>query len=138
MEATLGGQVRFLGYDLSSPPYRRGETLHLTLHWQAMTRMEESYTVFVHLLNKDGIMGGQRDGVPGGGLLPTTSWLEGEVLVDEYEVPIKVEAPPGEYVIAIGMYKASTGERLAVWGEGGDVEGNRIVLHEIQIPRGKE
>jgi uncharacterized membrane protein len=138
MEATLGDQVRFLGYDLSPPPYRRGETLHLTLYWQAMTRMEESYTVFVHLLNKDGIMGGQWDSLPGGGLLPTTNWLEGEVIADEYEVPIKAGAPPGEYAIEIGMYEASTGERLEVRGEGGDMEGNRIVLPKIQIPRGKE
>jgi len=138
MEAILGDQVRFLGYDLSPPPYKRGETLHLTLYWQAMTRIDESYTVFVHLLNKDGIMGGQWDSVPGGGLLPTTSWLEGEVIADEYKVSIRAGAPPGEYVIEIGMYNVYTGERLKVQDEGGDVEGNRIVLCKAQIPRRKE
>ena len=132
LEATVGDQVRFLGYDLSSPPYRRGETLHLTLYWQAMTRMEKSYTVFVHLLNKDGIMGGQWDSVPGGGLLPTTSWLEGEVIADEYQVPVKVSAPPGEYVIQIGMYEASTSERLEVKERLDD----KVLLQKIQVPRG--
>jgi len=136
VEATLGDQVRFLGYDLSPPPYRRGEALHLTLYWQATTKIDESYTVFVHLLNKDGIMGGQWDSVPGGGLLPTTSWLEGEVITDEYEVPIRAGAPPGEYSIQIGMYDVYTGERLKVRGEGGDMAENRIVLRKIQIPRG--
>jgi uncharacterized membrane protein len=135
LEATLADQVRFLGYDISPAPYKRGETLHLTLYWQALIRMAQSYTVFVHLLNKDGLMGGQWDSVPGGGLLPTTSWLEGEVIADEYEVPIKAGAPPGEYTIEIGMYEASTGERLQVRGEGGDVEGNSILLGKIQIPR---
>jgi len=124
--------VRFLGYDLSSPPYRRGETLRLTLYWQAMTRMEESYTVFVHLLNKDGMMGGQWDSVPGKGLLPTSSWLVGEVVTDEYDVPIKVGAPPGEYVIEVGMYNASTGERLEVK----ETLDNRVLLEKIQVPRG--
>ena len=76
--------------------------------------------------------------MPDGGLLPTTGWLEGEVIADEYEVPIKAGAPPGEYTIEIGMYEASTGERLQVRGEGGDVEGNRIVLHKIEVPRGGE
>jgi hypothetical protein len=103
-----------------------------------MTRMEASYTVFVHVLNKDGIMGGQWDSVPGGGLLPTSSWLEGEVIADEYEVPIKVGAPPGGYVIQIGMYDVHTGKRLKVQGESGDMEENRVVLHKIQIPRGEE
>ena len=58
------------------------------------------------------------------------------MIADEYEVPIQTGAPPGEYVIEIGMYDAGTGERLEVQGEGGDVEGNRIVLQKIQIPRG--
>jgi len=138
LEATLGDQVRFLGYDISPAPYKRSETLHLTLYWQAMTRMDQSYTVFVHLLNKDGLMGGQWDSAPGGGLLPTTVWLQGEVIADEYEVPIKAGAPPGEYTIEIGMYEASTGERLQVRGQGGDVEGNSIVLHKIEVPRGGE
>jgi len=139
MEVTLGDQVRFLGYDLSSPPYKRGETLHLTLYWQAMTRMEQSYTVFVHLLNKDGMMGGQWDSVPGGSLLPTSSWLAGEVIADEYDVPIKAGAPPGEYVIEIGMYNAYTGERLEVKRtaeDGSLVVDNRMLLEKIQVPRG--
>jgi uncharacterized membrane protein len=132
MEATLGDQVRFLGYDLSPPPYKRGETLHLTLYWQAMSRMDVSYTVFVHLLDKNEMIGGQWDSVPSGGLLPTTSWLEGEVITDEYEVPIRVGAPPGEYLIEIGMYDAHTGERLEVKEKLDD----RVLLEEIQVPRG--
>jgi uncharacterized membrane protein len=137
MEAVLGGQVRFLGYALSPPPYKRGKTLHLTLYWQAMARMAESYTVFVHLLDKNEMIGGQWDSVPGGGLLPTTSWLEGEVITDEYEVPIRAGAPPGQYVIEIGMYDMYTGERLQVRDENGKpVEGDRILLgQKLQVDR---
>jgi hypothetical protein len=137
MEVTLGDQVRFLGYALSPPPYKRGETLHLTLHWQAMTRIDESYTVFVHLLDKNEMIGGQRDSVSGGGLLPTNSWLEGEVITDEYEVPIRDGAPPGKYVIEIGMYDGYTGERLEVRDANGKpVEGARILLgQELQVDR---
>ncbi len=137
MEAVLGEQVRFLGYDLSSPPYKRGEILRLTLYWQAMTSMEKSYTVFVHLLDKNEMIGGQWDSVPGGGLLPTTSWLEGEVIADEYEVPIRTGAPPGQYVIEIGMYDLHTGERLEVRDESGKkVGGDRILLgQKLQVDR---
>jgi len=137
MEATLGEQVRFLGYALSPPPYKRGKTLHLTLYWQAMARMEKSYTVFVHLLDKNEMIGGQWDSVPGGGLLPTNSWLEGEVITDEYEVPIRDGAPPGQYVIEIGMYDRYTGERLQVRDENRKpVEGDRIFLgQKLQVDR---
>jgi uncharacterized membrane protein len=137
MEAILGGRVRFLGYALSPPPYKRGETLHLTLYWQAVTRIEESYTVFVHLLDKNEMIGGQWDSMPGSGLLPTTGWLEGEVIADEYEVPIRAGAPPGQYAIEIGMYDTYTGERLRVRDENEKpVEGDRILLrHRLQVDR---
>jgi uncharacterized membrane protein len=137
MEATLGKQVRFLGYALSPPPYKRGKTLHLTLYWQAMARMEKSYTVFVHLLDKNEMIGGQWDSVPGGALLPTNNWLEGEVITDEYEVPIRDGAPPGQYVIEIGMYDVYTGERLQVHDESGkQMEGDRILLgQKLQVDR---
>ena len=137
MEAVLGGRVRFLGYALPPPPYKRGKTLHLILYWQAMARMEKSYTVFVHLLDKNEMIGGQWDSVPGGGLLPTHSWLEGEVITDEYEVPIRDGAPPGQYVIEIGMYDVYTGERLQVRDESGrQMEGDRILLgQKLQVDR---
>jgi uncharacterized membrane protein len=137
MEAVLGEQVRLLGYDLPPQPYKRGENLHLTLYWQAINRMDKSYTVFVHLLDKNEMIGGQWDSLPGGGLLPTDSWLEGEVITDEYEVPIRDGAPPGQYDIEIGMYDRYTGERLQVRDENGkQVEGDRILLEQkLQVDR---
>jgi hypothetical protein len=102
-----------------------------------MTRMDKSYTVFIHLLDKNKMIGGQWDSVPGHGLLPTTSWLEGEVITDEYEVPIRDGAPPGQYVIEVGMYDVYTGERLQVRDKSGkQMEGDRILLgQKLQVDR---
>jgi len=75
--------------------------------------------------------------VPGGGLLPTNSWLKGEIITDEYEVPIRAGAPPGQYVIETGMYDRYTGERLQVLDANGKpVEGDRILLgQKLQVDR---
>jgi len=81
------------------------------------------------------MIGGQWDSVPGGGLLPMTSWLEGEVIADEYEVPIRVGAPPGEYVIEIGMYDVRTGQRLPIVGQRGQTVDDRIVFQKFRIGR---
>jgi hypothetical protein len=54
--------------------------------------------------------------------------------VDEYDIAVQPGAPPGEYVIAIGMYEAAIGRRLAVVDEKGQVIDNRILLDEsVQI-----
>ncbi len=54
------------------------------------------------------------------------------MIADEYEVPIGPGAPPGEYLIEIGMYATSIGERLEVKEK---VDG-KVLLEKIQVPRG--
>ncbi|MFQ6059592.1 MAG: hypothetical protein ACE5MB_12015, partial [Anaerolineae bacterium] len=84
--------------------------------------------VFTHLLDGGSRLWGQRDSLPLGGARPTTGWVPGEVLVDEYEIVVDPATPPGEYVIEIGMYQAATGQRLPVLDEEGQIVGDRILL----------
>jgi len=133
LEANLGDRVRFFGYDLDTTSVRPGDTLHLTLYWQALAEMDESYTVFTHLLDKDNLIRGQKDSLPVDGTLPTSCWVKDEIIVDEYEIPIQPDAPPGQYVIEIGMYQLETGQRLPVIGQEGQIIGGRILLEDITI-----
>ena len=131
LQADLGHQVRLLGYDLSSTNLETGGTLHLILYWQALTRMDRSYTVFTHLLDAQNKVWGQKDNVPMNGTYPTTVWLAGEVIVDPYDISIHPDAPSGRYLIEIGLYDAETGRRLGV--SGGPAEGDRILLGEVEL-----
>ena len=133
LQANLGDQVKFLGYDLESTRLKPGQTLHLTLYWQTLTPMEQSYTVFTHLLDKNNQIWGQKDGIPGNGMRPTTGWAEGEIIIDEYDVPVQVDAPPGQYILEIGLYDLATGQRLSVIHQEGHVTDNRILLEEITL-----
>ncbi len=133
LQARLGQVVEFLGYDLEAADLKPGGSLPLTLYWRALAEIETSYTVFVHLLDENDRIWGQRDSMPGGGDLPTTGWVEGEVIVDGYEVLVAPDAPVGVYRIEIGMYDATTGERLTVHDEGGAARGDRILLPAVTI-----
>jgi hypothetical protein len=134
--ATIGQGALFLGYDLEGARLRPGDTLRLTLYWQTLEEMQDSYTVFVHLLDEDQRIWGQMDSIPGQGAAPTTSWLSGEVISDRYEIAVSPEAPPGEYVVEIGMYDATTGERLPAFSDGLALEEDRVLLGAVQvIPR---
>jgi 4-amino-4-deoxy-L-arabinose transferase-like glycosyltransferase len=133
LEANLGGQVRFLGYDLDATSAKPDDTLHLTLYWQALTEMDESYTVFTHLLDKDNRIRGQKDDLPVGGALPTNCWIKGEIIADEYDIPIQPDVPTGQYVIEIGMYQLETMQRLLVINQEGQVVGDRVLLKDLTI-----
>ena len=130
LEANLGDRVRVLGYDLDATSVRARDTLHLTLYWQALTEMDESYTVFTHLLDQDNRIWGQKDNMPRSGTLPTNCWVQGEIIVDAYDIPIQPDAPPGRYTIEVGMYQVETGQRLPIINQEGQVLDDRIVLLE--------
>lgn len=135
LEATLDDRVKLLGYDLSSAQLKPGQTLHLTLCWQALVQINESYTVFTHLLDKNNQIWGQKDGIPGNGMRPTTGWAEGEIITDEHHIPIQADAPPGQYILEIGLYDLATGQRLPVMSEDGAVLDNKILLTEVSVDK---
>jgi hypothetical protein len=95
--------------------------------------MDTSYTVFNHLIDDENHIWGQKDGIPGAGTLPTSSWLAGEYVGDEYEIVIQADTPPGQYVLETGMYDLATMTRLPVLDDEGVVVGDRILLEATPI-----
>lgn len=119
VDATVGENFRLLGYDVEPARARPGETVRLTLYWEALDETEVDYTVFTHLLDPAGEQRGQKDSQPQGGMYPTCLWDKGERVQDRYEITVAPDAPPGRYQIATGMYYLPTLERLPVLGEDG-------------------
>ena len=128
VSARLGESIQLLGYDLDQQEVAAGDTLRLTLYWEDLSEMDTSYTVFNHLIDDESRIWGQRDGIPGGGALPTSSWISGEYVVDEYEIPVHADTPPGEYLIETGMYDLTTMLRLPIVDSEGAALGDRILL----------
>jgi hypothetical protein len=131
-EAILGDKVRLLGYNIKSG-FRPGDGIHLTLFWQCLKEMDQDYTVFTHLVDGEGRLWGQQDNPPVDGFYPTTKWRKGEIVRDQYDLTIPLDAPPGEYQIEVGMYMAGTGERLSVLDKAGQVQDNRAMLGQVQV-----
>lgn len=129
LQVDLGDRVRLLEYDLDHSTVKRGDTIRLTLYWQALKEMGEDYTVFTHLLGKGNLIWGQMDSQPLGSLLPTSAWFVGMIVADHYDIAVAPNAPPGEYQIEVGMYLLKTMERLAaVDGEGRRLPDDRVLL----------
>jgi hypothetical protein len=134
LRANLVDKVAFLGYDLDKATVRPGDTLHLTLYWQALAKMETSYTVFAHLLDVQNRIWGQKDNFPVEGTYPTTNWLSGEVVIDEYGIVVDAEAPAGEYQIEVGMYDPKSMSRLPAFDEAGRrLPDDRMLLESLII-----
>lgn len=112
LDADFNGQAVLVGLDTESRMLQPGADLPVRAYWQVAAEFAENYTAFVHLVGPDGTLYGQVDQIPGAGAYPTTGWLSGEYITDEYLIPVSQDAPPGAYQLAIGMYNPNTGERL--------------------------
>jgi hypothetical protein len=112
----------------TGPTLSAGDTLDLSLYWKADGPTDIPYTVFTHLVGPDGQTYGQWDNPPVRGTYATTAWLPNQSVVDQYEIPISPNAPPGEYELFIGLYDPVTGNRSPVVDERGAPNGDQVRL----------
>jgi hypothetical protein len=98
-DTLFADKIKWLGYDIQPDG--------LTLYWQTLALMDESYVAFVHVLDENDRILAQVDMPPLGGTRPTTSWLPGEHLTDVYTIPLD-----GVASIEIGFYHPQTLVRL--------------------------
>lgn len=131
-EAQFGPAIQLYGYELgdTTPDY-----LPLTLYWLATAKPEESYLIFVHLVDAaSGEIVSQVDRVPVDDLRPTSGWRPGEVLSDRLILSLGHDLLPGEYQINVGVYNPDSGERLPLTVDGQRLPDDQITLETIMLP----
>ncbi|MBN1661522.1 MAG: glycosyltransferase family 39 protein [Anaerolineae bacterium] len=107
-----GDEITLHGYSVLNDQLASGDIAQVTLFWETKRSLDRRYKVFLHVLDRHDQIVGQRDAEPGGGALLTTLWVPGEVIQDNYGVPIHPATPPGDYRVEVGLYDAETGQRL--------------------------
>jgi hypothetical protein len=129
------GCIAFLGHTLRpQDAVQAGRSLTVDLFWRAGCAVKGDYTVFVHLLGPynpetGGPVWAQDDAYPLQGGHPTTRWAPGEIVADRHRIEVPPEMPAGSYPIEVGLYDASSGERVVVDGS----PENRILLDGINV-----
>ncbi len=125
LAASLGDGIALAGFDVLPERLTAGEVLYLQLHWLADATPTAEWTVFTHLVDGAGEVRAGHDSPPGEGSLPTTQWRAGWRVLDEYQIVLPAELPPGEYLLRAGLYRAD-GVRLPATGPG--VELGKVTL----------
>ena len=114
-EAVFGGSVQLLSAAVEPGQARAGEKVTVKLRWRGAAPIERAYKVFVHVLDPSGQqVVAQRDAEPQDGKAPTTSWVAGEVIDDEYVVALPTALASGDYPVEVGVYEPRSGDRLSL------------------------
>jgi 4-amino-4-deoxy-L-arabinose transferase-like glycosyltransferase len=137
LDIRFGDQFFLLGYDLGDDSVPVGESLHLRLYWVALTRMSTNHTFYVHIFGQQGERIGSVDTYPGGGNYPTTLWVPGDVICEEYAIPVDREAAaPVAARVRVGVYGSSSQEYLpATDARGTPLDHNPVIAQVRVAPR---
>lgn len=133
LDAVLANGARLLGYTLATDQLQPSDTLGLTLFWRAESTIGEPFKIFAHLLDRDRRVVAQRDNEPVGALRPTTTWAVGEVIADNYGILLPNDLPSGNYVLEVGMYRPTDGQRPLISDSFGRALGDHLLLAEVQV-----
>jgi len=104
LESNFDNRLKLLGYELPQRSLPVGQGLPVTLYWQGLRTMAQSYTVFTKLLDEQHRVWGSAERLPADGY-NTYNWLEQEVVVDGFELPVNPSTPPGLYWLNLGLYE---------------------------------
>ncbi|HET8626873.1 MAG TPA: phospholipid carrier-dependent glycosyltransferase [Thermomicrobiales bacterium] len=121
LDARFGDEIALRGFDLgpvASPrllyapagpgavahPPRPGDTLGLTLLWDALRPPSGDYQLFVHLRDAANRTVAQRDTPPRADD-PTSAWRPGSPVLVNADLALPAPLPPGRYTVVIGLYR---------------------------------
>ncbi len=129
MVADFADNITLVGYRFSQRRLHPGDTLTVTLYWQARGGVRRPYTTFVHLLNSDFAMFGGHDGVPA---TATSAWTMGAIVEDVHSFSVSPETPTGSYQIELGLYDEEQ-DRLSLSTTEGAEGADRLLLGPLEV-----
>jgi hypothetical protein len=123
--ANFGDRLTLVGFNLPSDVVVSGQTISLTLFWQAQQPLEEDYWQTLRLENAAGAVFGQTDQRPASYLYPTMRWQPGVANPGPASVLVRSGTPPGEYVLRLAVYAPERGQSLDI------LDSNGVPLDQI-------
>ena len=132
-QAAGGKTITLEAYGFQPERVAPGDIVEVQLIWSADAPLDQPYKVFVHLVDEFGNIIAQRDSEPAGGSRPTTDWVPGESIVDNYGILVPEDTSPGTYHLLVGLYDAfEPSSRLPVSIDG--IASDSVELGSIIVP----
>ncbi len=118
LDVQVGESIRLTHAAFDPPPetLAPGDTLTVTLYWEAIAAPPEDYHIFVHLMAGDALLA-QHDAAPLDGRYPTGFWAPGERVATTHPLTLPADAA-GPFQLFGGMYTWPEIEPLDVVQDG--------------------
>lgn len=109
LDAKTNAGLELIGYTLESVQSQAGQTLSLTLYWQALQFLPENYQARVSLYDTTQGTVWFVTNLQYIGNLPTRRWGRNLYILDGYQLEIPAEIAPGNYVLTVEVLHCNPG-----------------------------
>ncbi len=129
-DVQFANNVVFMGYALPEK-VRAGDTLEVWLAWwvRAAPPMGADYHFFVHLMDENGLMRSQHDGLG----FPVLYWRTGDLVLSRFSVPLPSDLPAGDYPVWSGLYTYPDIVNVSYLDVAGNPAGDRVALGTVKV-----
>lgn len=126
----FGGNMTWLGYE-NDPlaEYQANTVVPVTTYWRIEGLLPSDLLVFTHLLSDPIFPAAQIDAI----YIDPTQLAERDIYLHNADIQLQPTIETGEYVISVGVYQSTSDERLAVFLDESETQGNRIFLYQVTI-----
>jgi hypothetical protein len=132
LSVDLEGRVELLGYDMPMA-VEAGESIPTLLYWRVSQpiRPDLRYSFFAHLSDQRGYIWDQVDTLG----YPVSSWIEGDLVVQLFDLTVPPDAPPLQYLVKMGLYDEVTGDRLTATEDGAILPDGVVATEPISVAK---
>ena len=133
VEANFANRLALLGYDLPKRTALSGQTIPVTLHWQALHTIGADLIFFIHLIGPDGQRWANHERMAHD-LYSTMLWAPHEIVSDSFALQIDPQAPAGNYQLLVGVYlPVGQAVSLPLMKDGDYTDVTHVNLGEIRV-----
>lgn len=126
-------EIELTGYDIEPRRSHPGETINLTLYWQARHGMDDDYTLFAQIVGEESTRWASHDYAPPEG---TSSWIPGGIEPLALTLTLDQNTTPGLYPVIVGAYTRDADgnfDRLQMLTADGRLTDDFLELTKVRI-----
>ena len=124
----FGDRINLIGYEYRKTSVAPGKNIRLTTYWRAQNLGLEPLAIFVHVLDAQGNIVAQWDG-----LTIDQHYIQpGDILAQVHSIGLRPDFPEGTYRLQLGLYSTQTLQRVPI-EIGGQPVADRILLQPIEV-----
>lgn len=131
----FGGMLRLRGYNLDRQEIARNGNVGVTYEWEGLVRTSVDYHIVTELRGPDGQVWSDEALSLGGRNIGLVDWQPGRWLFQTSTFDVPAEAPPGEYVLVVGVYDSKVKADLPITAGDPRLGSSSEPLHRHEVAR---